>query len=215
MLTAAACIVLDDLTIDDLDEYLPLTVGGQRTGVWDGVLSRLHDQTNDPATDNLRKVLATPLMVFLARTIYSDTPDYGDPVVLLDTKRFPTAVAVKEHLFECFVPATYRRRSNRLRSRSWTVERAQRWLAFLAWELEHRQSAGNGLAWWQIANAAPRTLSAVSVGIVAGLAGALGYPFPIGFGLGFMFALFRFLFCLASKELLGKASKESAAVNGV
>src|SRR5205085_1008994 len=110
-------------------------------------------------------------------------------VVLLDAKRFPTPVAVKEHLFECFVPATYRRRSNRLRSRSWTVERAQRWLAFLAWELEHRQSAGNGLAWWQIANAAPRTLSAVSVGIVAGLAGALGYPFPIGFGLGFMFAL--------------------------
>ena len=81
VLSAAAGIELDDLSLADLNDYLPRTTrpalaDGQMTTVWDPVLAHLRDHPADPASKTLRKVLSTPLMVSLARAVYSDTPGH-------------------------------------------------------------------------------------------------------------------------------------------
>ena len=40
-LTAAAVIELDDLTLEDLDDYLPRTAAAPATGIWDPILQRM------------------------------------------------------------------------------------------------------------------------------------------------------------------------------
>lgn len=79
VLTGAAGIELIDLTPEDLANYLPRTTRRNAEGgtVWDTVLTELREHR---ATD-LAAVLTTPLMVVLARTVYSDTPGQ-DPAVL-------------------------------------------------------------------------------------------------------------------------------------
>ena len=113
VLTAAAGIELDDLTLADLVDYLPRTArraaNGQPTEVWHAVLTRLRVRPADPACAVLRQSLSTPLMVYLARTIYSDTPDH-DPAELLDPDRFTSPAAVVQHLLAAFIPAVYRQR---------------------------------------------------------------------------------------------------------
>jgi hypothetical protein len=102
-------------------------------------------------------VLSTPLMVLLARTEYSDTPGQ-DPVVLLDTARFPTPEALEEHLLAGFVPAVYRRRPPAApragaprRHRAWDPERAQHYLGYLAGHLDRPgQTDHQDLAWWRL-----------------------------------------------------------------
>ncbi|MEV7027225.1 hypothetical protein [Kitasatospora sp. NPDC093558] len=89
VLTAAAGIELDDLSLADLTDYLPRTTrkmtanSGHTAAAWDALLACLRDQPGIPASRNLAAVLSTPLMVALARTIYSDTPEH-DPAALLD-----------------------------------------------------------------------------------------------------------------------------------
>lgn len=154
----AAGIELTDLTLDDLADYLPRTARhaahgngpDQDAGTWDGVLKELHaGQT--PKSVNLARVLRTPLMVNLARTMYSETPG-TDPRELLDTERFPTGDLLEEHLLAGFVPALYRRRAperaedGQLR-KQWDPDRAQHWLGYLARLDPGRQD----IAWWRIA----------------------------------------------------------------
>ena len=72
-LTAAAAVRLTDLTVTDLVDYLPRTTRRNAGAtVWDPVLNELRDHPERPASVNLRAVLTTPLMVGLARAIYSD-----------------------------------------------------------------------------------------------------------------------------------------------
>jgi hypothetical protein len=151
VLTAAAGIVLDGLTVDDLAHYLPRTARPGQTGGWQPVLDGLG------VTEPLARVLSTPLMVYLARTIYSDPP-VQDPAVLLDTHRFPTAESIQEHLLAAYLPALYRERS----------AAAQRWLGYLARHLE--RVGGTDLAWWQLRDTVPRTARVVALGLGAGLA---------------------------------------------
>ena len=189
VLTAAACIEIDDLSLSDLEKYLPLTVAGQRTGLWDPVLAHLRDQPNHPASLILREVLSTPLMVLLARTVYSDTPDYGSPMVLLNSSRFTTPTLIREHLFDQFIPAAYRVHQTSSRRTRWSAQRAEQWLIFLAHDMEHRQQGGSDVAWWRLSGAVPRPLIAGSFGIIAGFGGALGFPFSVALGVGLVLAV--------------------------
>jgi hypothetical protein len=162
VLTAAAGVQLTDLTPADLAGYLPRTT--RRTGedgsVWQPVLTELRDHPGG----TLAEVLTTPLMVGLARTIYSDTPDH-DPAELLDAARFPTAPAVEEHLLGSFVPTVYRYQSE---NRRFDPERVQHWLGYLAHHLT--QLGTHDLAWWQFGTAMRRPARVLVVALAVGLA---------------------------------------------
>lgn len=183
VLTAAAAIELSDLTLDDLAAYLPLTTrktSGAKSAenAWAPVLSALREQPSSP----LATVLKTPLMVSIARTTYSDTPDH-DPADLLDTERFGTPEKLEDHLLDGFLPTVYRH-SPQHGSRDFDPDRARHWLGYLA-RLET-----SDLAWWRLGNGlrpATRTLvTAVSTGLVMAIVDcavgfAIGLPFPVPF----------------------------------
>ncbi|MBE1576268.1 helix-turn-helix domain-containing protein [Amycolatopsis roodepoortensis] len=151
-LTSAAVVELTDLTVDDLAGYLPrtarrLTPGGAATA-WDPVLAALRD-TEAPAA-NLATVLKTPLMIGLARTVYSDSRD-RDPASLLDIDRFPTAQALEEHLLDTFVPTVWEAGDVQQR---WDLEQVRHWLGFLADDLDRRDTGD--LEWWRMGGSLTR-----------------------------------------------------------
>ncbi|MFF9483117.1 NACHT domain-containing protein [Streptomyces sp. NPDC014733] len=165
VLTAAAVVEIDDLTVEDLAGYLPRTVAGRRTGVWDPVLEKMNTAPVEPGPAALRRVLTNPLMVFLARTIYSDNPRQ-EPTELLDTNRFPTRTALQDHLLKEFLPAVYR--SGRPdRPPRWPEDRARRYLTHLAGHL--RQAGTVDLAWWQLRDTIPRWKRTLILAMVDGL----------------------------------------------
>lgn len=162
-LTSAAAVELTDLSLTDLDNYLPRTTrkATPTATAWDPVLRHLRDQPQHPASVRLAAVLSTPLMVGLARTIYSDTPD-RDPSALLDTDRFGTPEALEEHLLDDFIPTVYRDRPLAHR------ERVPHWLGHLARHLDRLGT--RDLAWWQLGGAMRRSSRMCVIGLVAGLA---------------------------------------------
>lgn len=156
-LTAAAAVRLIDLTVTDLVDYLPRSTrkNGGAT-VWDPVLAELRDHPERAASVNLRAVLTTPLMVGLARAIYSD-PAGRDPSVLLDTDRFGSQYELEDHLLSSFIPTVYRGRD---------AERARGWLSYLAKHLDRLGT--HDLAWWQLGGAMRRGSRMLVVGLVSG-----------------------------------------------
>lgn len=167
VLTSAGAVVLTDLTPADLAGYLPRTTrkGGHGGGtVWEPVLTEVRDHPDG----DLAAVLTTPLMVGLARTIYSDTPDH-DPAELLDVDRYGTRDAIERHLLASFVPTVYRHQP---------VDRVEHWLGFLAHHLDRLGT--HDLAWWQLGNRMPGWLRMVVSGVVLGIAAGLPAALLIG-----------------------------------
>ncbi|RAG82517.1 XRE family transcriptional regulator [Streptacidiphilus pinicola] len=184
-LVLAAAIELTDLTVDHVVDYLPRTArpaaldalagaadrDGASPPLWHEVLEALRARRTRAAT-TLAAVLSTPLMVTLARTMYSDGR-HRDPTELLDEQRFPTAHALEEHLLAGFVPALYRRRTaerptgGRARRREWDAERAQRWLGYLAHHMVGGEREQQDLAWWRIGDSLPRALRVLAVVLVS------------------------------------------------
>ncbi|GAA2825141.1 NACHT domain-containing protein [Kitasatospora paracochleata] len=194
----AAGIELTDLTLDDLGSYLPRTdrttaPDGEPGGgsVWDGVLDALRDPRT-PGGANLAAALTTPLMVSLARTMYSDAPD-RDPAELLDTARFPTVRALEEHLLAGFLPAVYRPAvpepdAPGPRRRKWDPERAEYWLGHLAQHLVRLDRDQQDLGWWQLGDTVRRSTRVLAVVVATALAVALPnwlvYPLVTAGGIG-------------------------------
>lgn len=174
VLTSAAPVELTDLTLDDLDRYLPRTTrktdpSDPSAGAWDCVLKKLREPSPDGTAAPLATVLSTPLMVALARTVYSDTPG-RDPVDLLGTERFGTAEELEKHLLDDFLPTVYPPRP-RPGPDDWDPDRARRWLGYLAHHLTELKTPD--LAWWRLGNGlrdSTRTLvTALVTGLVIGL----------------------------------------------
>ncbi|MFF4092869.1 helix-turn-helix domain-containing protein [Streptomyces sp. NPDC001834] len=198
----AAGIELTDLALDDLVAYLPRTarpivrgegVGGDegvRGGaVWEPVLDGLRDREGRAADVPLARVLNTPLMIVLARTLYSEGAD-RDPVELLDTERFPDEKSLEEHLLAGFVPTVYRghaaeltaadqRRGERNRDRprprdgNRDPERAERWLGYLAHHLARLDRDQQDLAWWRIGGSVRLSTRVAAVGLASALSVAV------------------------------------------
>ncbi|MFI5980268.1 helix-turn-helix domain-containing protein [Streptomyces sp. NPDC051555] len=167
----AAGIELTDLTPDDLADYLPRTTrttGAVASGSpWDAVLTALRTR-RDPPNVRLAEVLTTPLMVILARTLYSEKPD-RDPAELLDATRFPSVKSLDEHLLAGFVPTVYRRRAperdaaGEQPSTAYAdPERAAGWLGHLAHHLVRLDRERQDLAWWQLGDSLSRTTRTVA-----------------------------------------------------
>ncbi|MCX4906354.1 NACHT domain-containing protein [Streptomyces sp. NBC_00878] len=203
-LPKAAIVELNGLTLRDIADYLPLTSspgtdGGLHSTVWEPVLEELRQQRRGPGAENVAKVLATPLMVAMARTIYSDTPG-GKPADLLNTTTFATPEALQRHLLAAFTPAAYELSptdgdsdsgsgsasagsSGGRRRRHWNPDRAQYWLGHLAAHLDQlgRERTGvpaRDLAWWQLGTTMRRSSRMLVIGFLAAL--ALGVTTAIG-----------------------------------
>ncbi|WP_327732952.1 trypsin-like peptidase domain-containing protein [Streptomyces nojiriensis] len=190
-LPKAAVIELDDLTLDDIALYLPLTSrpgadGGTRSTVWEPVLDGLRRQHRTPGAENLARVLVTPLMVAMARAVYSDAPG-PDPARLLDTTEFAGPEALQRHLLAAFTPAAYEPAptdgGSSRRRHDWGPERAQQWLGYLAAHLDQLGRAATGvpardLAWWQLGSTMSRSTRMLVIGFLAAL--ALGVTTAVG-----------------------------------
>ncbi|HEV2778725.1 MAG TPA: NACHT domain-containing protein [Actinophytocola sp.] len=149
VLTAAAVVRLEDLTIADLAGYLPLTTRKVHSGrnKWEPVLDYLR-----AGPSPLSEVLSTPLIVALARAIFSDTN--ANPTELLGVT---SATELEDRLLARFVPAVYS--SNR---------DVSRWFGFLAAHLDRLGTYD--LAWWRLVLAVPRVVFAVLSGALLTLA---------------------------------------------
>ncbi|MER5889164.1 helix-turn-helix domain-containing protein [Streptomyces sp. NPDC001941] len=169
----AGAVELTDLTLDDLADYLPRTArtvrpdtaatGAPRTPgtAWDEVLAALRTG-RDPEHARLAEVLRTPLMVALARTLYSEN-ELRDPAELLDPFRFPSVRSIEEHLLAGFVPAVYRRRApergtepGRAKAAYSEPARAERHLGYLAHHLVRLGHERHDLAWWRLGRSLSR-----------------------------------------------------------
>ncbi|PRY41538.1 NACHT domain-containing protein [Umezawaea tangerina] len=176
VLTAAAVVRLGGLTMDDLDRYLPLTARKVRGPLtkWHPVLERVRSAgTGSP----LFEVLSTPLMVALARAVFSDTD--ADPAELLalaggDVRG--TREVIEDRLLTGFVPAVY----SDLPTGA-GAERTERHLRFLARHV--RRLGTHDLAWWRLVLEVPRVVVGIAAALVitsatwvgAGFAGWAGH----------------------------------------
>ncbi|WP_371675948.1 trypsin-like peptidase domain-containing protein [Streptomyces sp. NBC_01276] len=194
-LPKAAVVELDELALADVALYLPLTSrpgtgGGTGGTVWEPVLDELRRERRGPGAENVARVLTTPLMVAIARTVYGDTPGC-DPVRLLDTATFASPEALRGHLLAAFTPAAYEPSpadtgsggGRRRRRPDWNPDRAQQWLGHLAAHLDRLGRAATGapardLAWWQLGTTMSRSSRMLVIGFLAAL--ALGVTTAVG-----------------------------------
>ncbi|MGW4109782.1 hypothetical protein ACWEFJ_02780 [Actinosynnema sp. NPDC004786] len=111
-------------------------------------------------TGSLRRLLSTPLTVYLMRQVYLDRKAGGDE-------------PVERALWRGLVPSVFEdlagqvaRRSSGAPGRAWPVESAERWLSFLA----RRLSEPTGeLRWWNFRERVPNPMTAPAV-----IVGAVG-----------------------------------------
>ncbi|MEV6007024.1 NACHT domain-containing protein [Streptomyces sp. NPDC051976] len=188
MLSGAAAVELLPLRAGDAAGWLLRDAGGRRTQAadrWAPVIERLG--TDDPVAG----ALDTPLMLFLARTVYNPRPGerataLPDPAQLCDRRRFPDRAAVRAHLLDAFLAAAYRPHP-RYPCR-WSPEQARRTLTWLAGHLQGDLGGTPDIGWWQLHRALPprvlRAFTGVLLGVVAWLtAGLAGWVVALWTGL--------------------------------
>ncbi|MFD8288795.1 NACHT domain-containing protein [Streptomyces lavendulae] len=187
-LSGAAGVALQPVRHEAVAEYLLRDSGGAGTAAatrWAPVTSHL--SCGDTA---LAQALSTPLMLFLARTLYNPRPgeqtgSLPNPAELCDVTRFPTVSCIQQYLFDAFVPAVYRPHADPRKRPRWQAADAQRWLAFLGAHLESRLQGTTDFAWWHLRHSAPRPLVGLLIGVTSGLVGGLVAGFGADIGIGF------------------------------
>ncbi|WP_411129051.1 NACHT domain-containing protein [Streptomyces sp. x-19] len=155
-LNGATAITLRPVTPPDAAAYLVRDAGGRGSpsaARWQPVLAQLADEDS-----SVGQVLRTPLMLFLARTIYNPRPGAGplapgpipslpDPAGLLG---FEDPAALRTHLFDAFVPAAYRDVAPE------DAAQAEDALTLLAEHLEHGLGGAVDIEWWRLSALAPK-----------------------------------------------------------
>jgi hypothetical protein len=127
---------------------------------WEQVVRHLQEEPDSVTA----RALDNPLTLSLTRAIYRD----ADPTELTDLHRFPTTVALREHLLEQVLVNAYPDEADRAH--------ATRWLAWIA----HHMGTSRDLAWWDIPTWIPRWRLGLAVAIVFGLVGGLAGGFAGG-----------------------------------
>lgn len=156
---------------------------------WDEVLAALRAAPCGAATGTLGAALShltsTPLGLWLVRTVY--TAPGADPAELIDSTRFPTPAALRDHLYEQLVTAVIASRPPGTNSadpfrprKHHDPDDTRRWLGFLAQPLTSPEcSCGRpctrGIRWWCLTQdylAKPPSIKLLS-GLISGCVGAL------------------------------------------
>src|SRR5262249_1737694 len=125
----------------------------------------------------LALALSTPLMVWLVRTAYADPTT--NPAEMTNARRFTNRSVIEEHLLSVFIPAVYRHQPvapaidrTAHSTAHYQPGKADRWLAFLAGHLDRLHT--RDLAWWQMKQAVPGTVTGLLFGLPTGLITGLG-----------------------------------------
>ena len=152
----AVVIELKPLAAADVKKYLTDSTDAPASR-WQPVLGRLDAEPGGA----LAQALATPLMIWLARTVYQSAG--SRPAELIEPARSADREAIESHLVAAFVPAVYSRRWRRSRPRSFRCGPAQatRWLGFLAYRLD--RSRTQEITWWRLPLAEPAFLIVTNV----------------------------------------------------
>lgn len=172
VLSRAAVVEIEPVELADVTGFLD-SAGPSAHERWRPVLDRVRARPGAP----LSRALTSPLMVALARTVYTD-PRH-DPAELLDPARFADQAAVERHLLDSFVPAAYHQQPE-VPGRTWSSRRsrysadqAREWLRFLATHLD--MLGTRDLAWWELVRAVPpltrALLAATTSSVLAAIAG--------------------------------------------
>jgi hypothetical protein len=153
---------------------------------WKPVLAELE---GDPAGP-LARALDTPLMIWLARTVYTSPDTHPDTLVSRHPdgrKVFPTPSSIKNHLLERVISAAYTDDmvdgTKRLR---YSGRNAERWLKFMAVQLDDYHEYD--LAVWRLHRSMGRVTKCLvygcAFGAAVGLWGALLYNMRFGLSFG-------------------------------
>lgn len=229
VLTSAAAVELTDLTLDDLADYLPRTTrkargGDAATTAWHPVLSALRARPRGRGAEQLAAVLTTPLMVTLARAVYSDTPG-RDPASLLDTHRFGGAGELEDHLLDNFTTTAYRlrpeHRPDGAPRRDFDPERARYWLGYLAHHLTRLDTPD--LEWWRLGSGLRRPartlvtalVTCLVVGVVDCVVGTLFDPLSFQIAEGLTTGFLAGFICVLAYWLLVAGRNTTVAPSGV
>ena len=181
-LAGAAGIELRPVQPDDAAAYLlgDSGDGPEAERRWRAVVGRLGSQAP------VGRALRTPLMLFLASTIYNPRPGENwsaipDPSELCDPNTMVTPHDIESHLFDAFLPAAYRARPGQ--AHRWTAEEAEAAFVYLARHLQHDLGGTPDLAWWQLPQSTYGFLSRIKGCATTGLlAGLLAGCSAVGFG---------------------------------
>jgi hypothetical protein len=168
-LAAAAVVELEPVTAAEAIAFLR-RAAAPTPERWDRVAAHL-DADPDGA---LAAALSTPLMVALARTIY--TSPGRDPSKLVDRAQTDGRAAVERHLLDGFIPAVFAALPQAPGSlaprRRWDPQAARRWLQVLAGHLDRQHT--RDLAWWELHSLLPAWAGWLLVWLTLGLAAGLG-----------------------------------------
>ncbi|WP_406631677.1 NACHT domain-containing protein [Amycolatopsis sp. WGS_07] len=164
VLTAAAVIELHPIGHADVADYLRVAIPPHRASAWEPVARHLAEHPDG----DLASALSTPLMVWLARTIYGDGS--ADPGELLRLDR----AGIEQHLLESLVPAVYDGDRDAEGTR---LPDIRRWLGFLAQHLRATDTVE--LAWWRLERAVPRPVMGLLAGVIFGLSVGLAVALPV------------------------------------
>ena len=184
VLTAAAVIEPEPLTSAQAADYLAACLPPDPGPSWRAVL----DQLRAGKAEHLATVVATPLGLWLLRTVYL-TPQ-ADPRPLLphDDEVARDAATMQAHLFNQLIPAvlTSRPASRNANEpfrprRTWDSTKVGSWLTYLAQHLD--RTGTRDLLWWHLAS---HTFTRPAFGLVVALVFGLGTGLVLGlvYGLG-------------------------------
>lgn len=156
VLRSAAVVEAQPIAVREAVTYLTLSTAPELLGRWDRVFVQMHECPDGAVAT----ALSTPLMLWLARTVYAH--EWSEPAELIEEARFPSRRSVEDHLLDGFVPSAFTGEmpsDDRWEApRRWSAVRARRYLGTLARHL-HRQHTTE-LAWWRLHRAtAPRLLA--------------------------------------------------------
>jgi hypothetical protein len=183
-LKSAPVIELEPVASEDALAYLATST---TTSKWTSVRGCLADEGPDGP---MAAALSTPLMVFLARSLYAASDE--DPGELVDRSRFPNRAAIERFLLRKFIPTIYEENLRQAEARkqaeainnptsrreriptSWKPHHAIWWLSCLA---KHLNSEGTeDIYWWRLSRMLPKLhfmhiLYSLAIGACIGLFG--------------------------------------------
>jgi hypothetical protein len=184
VLTAAAVIEPEPLNPSEAADYLESCLPPDPDPSWCDLLDQLRAGT----AEHLATVVATPLGLWLLRTVYL-TPR-ADPRPLLNSEVARNAAALQAHLFDQLISAVLAARpatripSNAFRPRRmWHPAKVRRWLTYLAQHLDRTET--RDLLWWHLArHTFTRSAFGLWSGLIAGMVTGLGSGLGVGLSNG-------------------------------
>lgn len=186
-LSKAAVIEIQPLKHGKVRDYLEsVSNTSGRAQDWKPVLTELASNPTGP----LARALQTPLMVWLARTVFSETAEPPSYLVARDEygrRLFRTPAAIENYLLDRVISATYAKSMvDGLPYRRVSQRSAQRWLTFLAVHLANLDTYD--LALWHLHRSMNKMskflVYGCAFGIAIGLPGTLLYNLKFGLSFG-------------------------------